>query len=163
MINKLDLIGADFSLEINKLEYGELCAADLEYMITLPVSEIKKIGYFLEEIIGTDRNEGIWDKNFLITINEMDKKSQKLELIGTDMTISIPTHLINIDFEFGINIWAEKLTKEKMREITFIQEKTWLNSKADMNQIDVSKIWEQKWKLTVEEVKSTDNLNRNKK
>ena len=157
MENKLDLIGSDFSLEINKLEYDELCAADIEFLINLPVTEMKKIAYFSEKVIRENRNEGIWDKNFLITICELEEKIHKLELIGTNLTWSAPVHLINIDFEFGINIWAEKLTHKKLNELTKIQERTWLNSKADMSSQDISKIWEKKWNLTVEEMRSTNN------
>ena len=153
MGNKLDLTGSDFSLEINNLEYGELCAADIEYMITLPVSELKKIGYFLEEIVGKNRNEKVWGKNFLITVSELDEKSQKLELICTNLTTSIPVHLINIDFEFVISAWTEKLNKEKLDEISVIQSKTWLNSKADMENDDISKIWDRFWRLNIEEIK----------
>ena len=154
MENEIKLIGTDFLLDLNYFKYdldAQCYSAEVKLYIQLPVSELKNIGNFLEKIVEDDCEE-LADKNFRIIINGIDEKSANLELEGSEFVLSIEDYLLDSEFNLEIQIWASKLTNKKLREISEIQNRTWITINEYEDKGEILKTWNKKWEIIINEI-----------
>ena len=154
MENEIKLIGTDFLIDINNFKYdldAQCYSAEVKSYIQLPVSELKNIGNFLEKVVEDDCEE-LADKNFRIIINGIDEKSLNLEIEGSEFALSIENYLLDTEFNLGIQIWDSRLTNKKLREISEIQDRTWISMNKSDSGEEINKVWDRKWEIIINEI-----------
>ena len=157
MDNEIKLVGTDFLIDLNEFKYNlkEQCySSEVKMYLQLPVSEIKNIGNFLGKVVDDKREEDeLLDKNFLFVINDIDNKFPNLELEGSDLTLSIGEFLLDDEFNLEFQIWASILTNKKLKEISEIQDNTWIFMDSSKSGEEINKIWERRWGIRIKEIK----------
>ena len=129
----------------------------MNYFSSIPISYFKIIGCFFEKL-AEDINEGEEyeeDKYFKFTIKD-ENKNYLFEIEGKCLTLSINQDLLlELESNVEISIYSE-LDDHKLKEISELQNRTWINIDETRTGEEINEIWENKWSMTIEEIEKID-------
>ena len=148
-MNKIELNGADFLIEVNEIS-ADLFADDIynsevELSIDLPFVNLISLADFLEGVVVGDCDS----KEFKIDISSDD--GSKIQLVGSGLSWGMPVAVLGISFVLELRLWC-RLTAADIMEISRLQSKTWVDVDETLSGEEITAVWDKKWRLLVEEL-----------